>query len=297
MGRARELRPRETRIRFGIFGPTQAVVDDVEVAIPAAQQRIILAGLLLYNNRVVSIDRIAWFLWGEKLPPSAVPTIRTYVMRLRRTLGPQVAERIVTKAPGYMITVSPGESDLASFFDLHGRAGELAAEGRHAEASTALSSALALWRDAPLLDVPSPTLQDMEVPPLLELRMQTLEWWIDLELQLGRHARLVPQLSHLVRAHPLRETLTAQLMLALHGAGRQSDALAAFLHTRNLLIEQLGSEPGQELRHVQRLILRTDGGPRHARPQVPAQATDRGSAHSGHLENRWRLIGSPSFGW
>ncbi|MFD9734933.1 BTAD domain-containing putative transcriptional regulator [Umezawaea sp. NPDC059074] len=269
----------------------------MEVAIPAAQQRIILAGLLLYNNRVVSIDRIAWFLWGENLPPSAVPTIRTYVMRLRRTLGPRVAERIITKAPGYMINVGPGESDLATFFDLHGRAVDLATDGRTGEASSALSSALALWRDAPLLDVPSPTLQDMEVPPLLELRMQTLEWWIDLELGLGRHARLVPELSHLVRAHPLRETLTAQLMLALHGAGRQSDALAAFLHTRNLLIEQLGSEPGHELRHVQRLILRTDGGPQHTRPQVPEQVSGRISHHNSHLENRWRLIGSPSFGW
>ncbi|MGM1065144.1 AfsR/SARP family transcriptional regulator [Saccharothrix sp. Mg75] len=278
-----------------MFGPTEAVVDGVELSIPAAQQRVILAGLLLYSNRVVSIDRIAWFLWGEALPPSAVPTIRTYVMRLRRTLGPLAAERITTRAPGYMVTVHAGESDLTTFFELHGHAAELAAEARYAEASAALSSALALWRDAPLLDVPSSALQDVEVPPLLELRMQTLEWWIDLELQLGRHAQLVPELSHLVRAHPLRESLTTRLMLALHGAGRQSDALAAFLHTRNLLIEQLGSEPGQELRDVQRLVLRTDGGPEQARPRVPAGR--RASTKDGHLGTRWRLIGSAGFGW
>lgn len=281
----------ETEIRFGIFGPTEVFLDDVEIPVPAAQQRTILAALLLYNNRVVSIDRIAWFLWGEDLPPSAVPTIRTYVMRLRRTVGPQVAERITTKAPGYMMNVGPCESDLAKFFDLHGRAGGLATNGRLAEASSALAAALALWRDAPLLDVPSPALQEIEVPPLLELRMQTLEWWIDLELQLGRHAQLVPELSHLVRAHPLRESLTAQLMLALHRAGRQSDALAAYLHIRKMLIEQLGSEPGEELCQVQQLILRTTPGAEDV--QVPAPSHT--SILANHLENRWRLIGSPSF--
>lgn len=293
MARARGTSAPDTRIRFGIFGPTEAFLNDVEIPVPAAQQRTILAGLLLYNNRVVSIDRIAWFLWGEDLPPSAVPTIRTYVMRLRRTLGEQVAERITTKAPGYMMSVDPGESDLATFFHLHGRAAQLVAEGRIAEASVALSSALSLWRDVPLLDVPSPTLQDIEVPPLLELRMQTLEWWVDLELRLGRHSHLVPELSHLVRAHPLRESLTAQLMLALHGAGRQSDALAAFLHIRKMLIDQLGSEPGEELRHAQRLILRTTDGPRHARAPTPVRGD--ASIMANQLENRWRLIGSPSF--
>jgi DNA-binding SARP family transcriptional activator len=293
MDRARRVNAPNIRIRFGIFGPTEAFLNDVEIPVLAAQQRTILAGLLLYNNRVVSIDRIAWFLWGEDLPPSAVPTIRTYVMRLRRTLGEQIAERIITKAPGYMISVNPDESDLAMFFHLHGRATELAAAGRIAEASAALSSALSLWRDTPLLDVPSPTLRDIEVPPLLELRMQTLEWWIDLELQLGRHSHLVPELSHLVRAHPLRESLTAQLMLALHGAGRQSDALAAFLHIRKMLIDQLGSEPGEELRHAQRLILRTTDGPKHA--QAPTPVRSRTSVMANQLENRWRLIGSPSF--
>jgi len=296
MARARDVGSPDTRIRFGIFGPTEAFLDGVEIPVPAAQQRTILAGLLLYNNRVVSIDRIAWFLWGENLPPSAVPTIRTYVMRLRRTLGPLLADRITTKAPGYMMSVGPGESDLATFFDLHGRAADLTANGRLAEASSALSSALALWRDAPLLDVPSPTLQDIEVPPLLELRMQTLEWWIDLELRLGRHAHLVPELSHLVRAHPLRESLTAQLMLALHGAGRQSDALAAFLHIRKMLIDQLGSEPGEELRNVQRLILRTADSSDHARIPPQTSPPGRTSILSNQLENRWRLIGSPSFG-
>ncbi|MFD2416312.1 AfsR/SARP family transcriptional regulator [Amycolatopsis pigmentata] len=247
--------PRGTPVHFGILGPVQAVVGDAEIPIPATQQRVILAGLLLNSNRVVSIDRIAYFLWGEDLPPSSVATVRTYIMRLRRTLGPCAAGRIVTKAPGYIIDLGPGENDLASFFELRKSAAELAAEDRHAEASAALSSALALWRNAPLLDVPSPTLRDMEVPPLQELRLQTLEWRIDLDMRLGRHAQLVPELSRLVREHPLRESLTAKLMIALHRAGRQSDALAVFLRARSLLIEQLGTEPGQELRDAQRLIL------------------------------------------
>jgi DNA-binding SARP family transcriptional activator len=251
---------RGTEVHFGILGPVQTVVDGAEIPIPATQQRVVLAGLLLNTNRVVSIDRIAYFLWGEDLPPSSVATVRTYIMRLRRTLGPCAASRIITKAPGYIIELDSGENDLATFCDLRTNAANLAAENRHAEASAALSSALALWRNAPLLDVPSPTLQDMEVPPLQELRLQTLEWRIDLDMRLGRHAQLVPELSHLVREHPLRESLTAKLMIALHHAGRQSDALAVFLRARALLVEQLGTEPGQELRDAQRLILSLSAG-------------------------------------
>lgn len=260
MRRTRNDHARGTQVHFGILGPVQAVVDDAEIPIPAAQQRVILAGLLLNSNRVVSIDRIAYFLWGEDLPPSSVATVRTYIMRLRRTLGPGAAGRIITKAPGYIIDIGPGENDLSTFFGLREKAADLAAGNNYAQASATLSSALALWRNAPLLDVPSPALQDMEVPPLHELRMQTLEWRIDLDMRLGRHAQLVPELARLVREHPLRESLTAKLMIALHNAGRRSDALAVFLRTRTLLIEQLGTEPGQELRDAQRLILSPDAG-------------------------------------
>jgi DNA-binding SARP family transcriptional activator len=269
------------RLHFRILGAVQAQVGKDEVQIPAAQQRVILASLLLHNNRVVSIDRIAYFLWGENLPPSAVATIRTYVMRLRRTLGEVASERIITRAPGYMIELTNEESDLCSFLELRGKAAELAAASRVAEASATLSAGLNLWRDEPLMDIPSSPLHDGEVPPLVELHMQTMEWWIDLELQLGRHAQLTPQLSHLTRAHPLRESLTARLMLALHGAGRQSDALAAFLHTRNLLIEQLGTEPGRELCSVQHQILTGNGGDtaEHRRP-VPQSAAEPREPHS-----------------
>jgi DNA-binding SARP family transcriptional activator len=283
--RMRNLNSQETQLYFGILGPTKAMVDDTEVPIPATRQRVILAGLLLYSNRVVSIDRIAYFLWGEELPPSAVATVRTYIMRLRRTLGPQAADRITTKAPGYIMDVRPGESDLATFFDLRKKAADLAAADKLADASATLSSALALWRNAPLLDVPSPALQDMEVTPLLERRMQTLEWRIDLDLQLGRHAQLVPELSHMVRKHPLRESLTAKLMIALYGAGRQSDALAVFLRTRALLIEQLGSEPGQELCDVQRLILSLNGGSSPIRQPPPSMRVS--GSHRAGAPSQW----------
>jgi DNA-binding SARP family transcriptional activator len=279
------------RIRFDVLGSTEVVVDGLTTPIPAAQQRIIVAGLLLNSNRVVSVDRIASFLWGEELPPSAVATIRTYVMRLRRALGP-ASERLVTKAPGYLVAVDDDESDLASFFALRDRAGRLISEGRLEDAAGALARALGLWRDSPLLDVPSPTLQELEVPPLLEMRMQTLETWIDLELQLGRHAPLVPELSRLVRANPRRESFSARLMLALHGSGRRSDALDVFLRTRSVLVEQLGSEPSQELRDVQRLVLAADqdrpdrGVPVAPRPVTPA-----------NLADRWRLIGAAGAAW
>ncbi|WP_324612771.1 AfsR/SARP family transcriptional regulator, partial [Streptomyces scabiei] len=242
---------------------------------PAARQRVILAALVLNANRVVPVDNIASFVWDGTPPPSAVATIRTYVMRLRQVLGMAGRARITTRAPGYLIELEEDETDLGRFTAHRKTADALVQAGRTAQAAEELRRALALWRHDPLMDVPSRTLQDMEVSHLQRLHLQTRIWCVDLELDLQRHAEILPELWQMVREHPLHEGLIGRLMLALFRSGQQPEALDLFQRTRAALIDQLGTEPGSELRAVQRRILRAeDEPPRHRaafeeRPETP----------------------------
>src|SRR5262249_49858591 len=152
------------------------------LTISSPRQRIILATLLLNPNTVVSLDRIAGFVWDDDLPPSASATIRTYVMRLRKALGEEVAARLETRAPGYVLRVGAGETDVLDLINRRKRARALIEAGEAARASAELDAALSMCRDEPLFDVPSATLREVEVYRLQELRVQTLKWYIDIDL-------------------------------------------------------------------------------------------------------------------
>ncbi|WP_445517509.1 BTAD domain-containing putative transcriptional regulator [Streptomyces sp. NEAU-174] len=243
---------------FALLGPLVINVEGRQLTVPAARQRVLLAALLLNANRVVSADRLSHFLWDGSPPSSASATLRTYVMRLRQVLGPQAGRRIVTRSPGYLIELGERESDLGRFV-AHRRAGESAiASGDLASGAEELNRALSLWRDEPLLDIASSTLCDVEVRHLQELRRQTVGKWIDAELELGRHHRMLPELWRLVLQNPLDEPMAARLMLALSRSGQQAEALQVFQRSRALLIDQLGAEPGPELRRMQQQVLRDD---------------------------------------
>ncbi|MEU1557310.1 BTAD domain-containing putative transcriptional regulator [Streptomyces scabiei] len=244
---------------------------------PAARQRVILAALVLNANRVVPVDNIASFVWDGTPPPSAVATIRTYVMRLRQVLGRAGRARITTRAPGYLIELEEDETDLGRFTAHRKSADALVQAGRTAQAAEELRKALALWRHDPLMDVPSRTLQDMEVSHLQRLHLQTRIWCVDLELDLQRHAEILPELWQMVREHPLHEGLIGRLMLALFRSGQQPEALDLFQRTRAALIDQLGTEPGSELRAVQRRILRAEDEP----PRHRAAFEERPETHGG----------------
>ncbi|WP_350283983.1 AfsR/SARP family transcriptional regulator [Streptomyces graminofaciens] len=231
---------------------------------PAARQRVILAALVLNANRVVPVDNIASFVWDGTPPPSAAATIRTYVMRLRQVLGKAGRARITTRAPGYLIELDEDETDLGRFTAHRKTADALVQAGRTSEAVEELRKALALWRHDPLMDVPSRTLHDVEASHLQRLHLQTRIWRVDLDLELQRHAEILPELWQMVREHPLHEGLIGRLMLALFRSGQQPEALDLFQRTRAALIDQLGTEPGSELRAVQRRILcAEDEPPRH----------------------------------
>jgi DNA-binding SARP family transcriptional activator/streptogramin lyase len=222
----------------------------------------------------VSRDRLIDELWDGSPPETASTALQVHVSQLRKALGHDV---IVTQAPGYMIDVEPGALDLDRFELL-----QKEAQGLDAETSAErLGEALALWRGAPLADVDD-SVARLERAQLEERRASAVEQRIAAELDLGRHAELVPELETLVREEPLRERRRAQLMLALYRSGRQADALDTYRSGRKLLADELGLEPGGELRQLERAILAHDPSldapvaPRRIEPQTPrARARSR----------------------
>lgn len=240
---------------FGYLGPMLIEADQAGAAMPAPRQRTVLAVLLTRAGRPVPVEELAEFVWDGKPPDRAPDTLRTYVMRLRCTLGKAAGARIVTRDRGYLIEACDNEVDALRFAQAY-RDGAAAYRARKwATARAALARGLALWRGDPLSDVPSQLLRDAEVPALERLRLQALQWRIDADLRLGGGEDLVAELQELTSREPLREQLQALLMTALARCGRAGEALAVYQQVRDLLVGELGIEPGPELRELQRLIL------------------------------------------
>lgn len=231
-------------MEFRILGPLEVVDGDRALSLGGERQRAILALLLTRANEVVSTDRLIDELWGARPPRKALNTIQYYISQLRKTLG---ADRIVTRAPGYLIRVGPEELDLARFEQLLER-----------DNAEALREALDLWRGPALADLTFEQFAQAEAARLEELRMAALERRIELDLAAGRDAELVGEVERLIAEHPLRERLRGQLMRALYRAGRQAEALAAYQVARRTLVESLGIEPCQPLQELERAILRHD---------------------------------------
>jgi DNA-binding SARP family transcriptional activator len=247
------------RVAFGVLGPLRVTGSDgVPIGVPAAKQRIILAALLLSANMTVSAGQLADALWEASPPPTAAASIRTYVSRLRRTLGP-AGRRLVSRPAGYAIEIrEPSELDLTEVARLRGQSQEAAAAGNWSRAASLCRQALSLWRGAPLEDTPSAALQLSDAERLTELRIEIATACIDAELNLGQASSLVTELRELAGLYPLREHLQAQLMLAYYRCGRQTEALAAYHAIRGTLATELGIEPGPELRTLHQLILAAD---------------------------------------
>ena len=246
-------------VRFGLLGPLH-VVDGAGAAraVPAAKQRIVLAALLLGDGRMVSAAGLAEALWDASAPPNAPSVLRTYVMRLRRALGP-AGVRIAGRPPGWALELhGPEEFDLAEVDGLWRASRAAAGAGEWRQVSSLLARALSLWRGEPLVDVPSAALARREAGRLAELRLQVIEARVDADLRLGRHGELVAELRGLAAEHPLREHMRVQLMLACYRCGHQGAALEVYRDTRCTLAEELGVEPGHELREMHQKILAAD---------------------------------------
>jgi DNA-binding SARP family transcriptional activator/tetratricopeptide (TPR) repeat protein len=257
-------------VEFRLLGPLELIADDGRlIELPAGQPRALLALLLLETGRVVSVDRLLAALWGDEVPATAAKVVQGYVWRLRKLLPEGLLE---TREPGYVLRLEDDQLDLYRFERMRREAGVAAAGGRWQAAAEQLTSALALWRGAPLADVADQLRLPGELAALDELRLVTLEERLAAELALGGSGELVAELEALVSQHPLRERLHGQLMTALYRSGRQAEALAAYQVARSTLVDELGLEPGRELRELEQAILRQDptldrarDGPAHAR--------------------------------
>ncbi|MEV0388970.1 BTAD domain-containing putative transcriptional regulator [Nonomuraea sp. NPDC050643] len=256
--------------RFGVLGALEVVRDGVPIAVSARKQRIALATLLLQANQHVSLDQLAERMWdGREAPEDARGAVQTHIGRLRRTLLEHGDERqlIRTRGEGYVLELAAEELDVAVFLDLVARAKKAGqADDEEGEADL-LRRALALWRGPALVDVPSESLYRDHVLVLTEQRVQVLERWFGLGLRSGRHDELVVELKAATMAHPLRERLQAQLMLALYRSGHQAEALQVYHTVGNMLRQELGVGPGDELRKLHHDIL--TGDPALLIPSVP----------------------------
>lgn len=227
------------------------------MAVPAAKQRALLAVLAVRAGELVPTDELAEIVWDGMPPGRAADTIRNYVKRLRFRLG-SAGRQIVTSRPGYRLEVAEDELDLRVFTRLCRDGGAAVRAEDWAAAFGGLGQALGLWRGEPFADAGCERLRREQAPPLSELRLQAAEWRAEAGLALGRHAELASELAGWCAAEPLRERFVALRMLALYRSGRQADALAAYQQARRMLVDELGVEPGEELRRLHQQILARD---------------------------------------
>lgn len=239
-------------MEYRVLGPLEVWSGRRPVQLRGSKPRAVLAVLVLHANEVVPSDRLLAELWGDHPPTHASAALHNHVSRLRQDLGPGAVE---TKRWGYLLRCELEEVDLERFERLlAGAAASLAAEDRRAR----LAEALSLWRGPALADLACEPALSLAIARLEDLRLVALERRIDADLELGAHEELVPELEALVAEEPLRERLRGQLILALYRSGRQAEALEAYREAREVLVEELGIEPGLELRALERAILCQD---------------------------------------
>jgi DNA-binding SARP family transcriptional activator len=253
-------------MEFSVLGPLSLRAGNLTITPTAPKTRQVLALLLMYANQMVSVSAIIRELWNDDPPRSALTTLQTYVLKLRRLfaaglqLGPaQVsAEVLVTRVGGYLLKVDPGTLDMHRFERLARDGRAALATGDGDLAATRLRAALALWRDRALVDVQAGPLLSVQVARLEEARLAALEYRIEADLMLGLHRELLSELACLAAQHPLHENIHVQLMVALYRSGRRSDALDVYHRMRTRLVDELGLEPSANMRRMQQAILAAD---------------------------------------
>ncbi|WP_424534729.1 AfsR/SARP family transcriptional regulator [Sphaerisporangium viridialbum] len=256
-------------MEFLLLGPVEAWHRGERLSLGGPKPRALMAALLLSAGRVVSGERLVDALWGDRPPSSANALIQTYVYGLRRALVQAGQDHLLeTRPPGYLIRPEHGQLDLRTFEDRVAEGRRHAAEDRHDAAADELRAALALWRGSALGGI-GDALRG-EAGRLEQTRLSVLEERIGAELAMHREAELVGELTELVWAYPTRERLRGRLMTALYRLGRQADALAVYHEGRRALADELGVDPGAELRHLFEAMLRGDPSP--ARPGVQRSA-------------------------
>ncbi|MGI5453840.1 ABC transporter substrate-binding protein [Streptomyces sp. CA-249302] len=264
---------------FGVLGPLRVMRSGTALPLGGPRQRAVLALLLIEADRVVTLDRLVDEIWGDDPPDGAVTSLQTYVFHLRRILEPgrargAAAELLVTEGRGYRLRTDPAATDAGRFEAAVRKGREELDEGRHADAGRTLRAALELWCGAVLEDLGEYGFVRREAARLEDVRLAALEARVETDLASGRHAAVVGELEQLVAAHPFREQLCAQLMLALYRCGRQAEALACYRRLRERLADELGLDPDESVRRVHQAVLAHDpsaAAPRRVLGPVPGR--------------------------
>ncbi|MGD9999196.1 MAG: BTAD domain-containing putative transcriptional regulator [Ilumatobacteraceae bacterium] len=251
-------------MHFRILGPLE-IHDDQRGPVPLDSPRLraVVCRLLIDPGRVVPAESLVTSLWGDDAPPGAAGTVQTYVTRLRRVLEPGRQARgtatvLLTRPSGYAIALDDSDVDAAEMERLVRSGSEALARGDATTAASMLASARAMWRGRPFHDVADAPWALPSVARLEQLHVTAIELQVDACLALGDHGTAIGELERHVHDHPLHERYWAQLITALYRSGRQSDALRAYSRCRETLRDELGVEPGPELRALERAVLAHD---------------------------------------
>jgi DNA-binding SARP family transcriptional activator len=254
-----------------------AEVNGGSIVPTAGKPRQILALLALYPGRVMPVPTLMEEIWGTEPPQSALTTLQTYILQLRRRLGTAMGpgspagakDVLATRHGGYLLQIEPGSVDV-HHYDRLVKEGQSAFEaGDNQVSADRFRTALELWQGPALVDVKAGPVLEIEAMRLEESRLVTVERRIDADLRLGRHAELIAELMELTARHLQHEGLHSQAMLALYRSGRQASALEVYRKLRMRLIEELGVEPSPQLQRMHQAMLAVDpaldvlAGPRH----------------------------------
>ncbi|HEX4976535.1 MAG TPA: BTAD domain-containing putative transcriptional regulator, partial [Nocardioides sp.] len=245
-------------MEVSVLGPLRVTGRSGAVDIRGIKERTLLAHLVAADGRMVPTGDLIDSLWGEEPPRTAAKALQTYVLRLRNVLEPDrdgAPTLLVTDGPGYRLAADHVTVDADEFARLVQMAQNLLDEGQLPAAATTVTEALALWRGPAYAGFEDTAFGRAESRRLDELRLTAREVGLGAELRMGRSGAVVAEVERLVEAHPLQERWWQLLVLALYREGRQSDALAAYQRARQTLADELGVDPGPELRRLHDQVL------------------------------------------
>jgi DNA-binding SARP family transcriptional activator len=254
------------RVDIKVLGPLEVSVAGASVVPTANKPSQLLAMLALNAGHVVTISTLLEEIWGSCPPRSAVPTLHTYVLQLRKKIqqaleaGGHRSPRdvLITRRCGYVLDVAPDDVDATRYQELSAQGHDAADRDDHQGAAAKLAAALRLWRGQAFADIAVGSQLRVETTRLEEIRLSDLDLRIETDLRLGRHHQLIGELATLCARYPLHENFYSLYMLALYRSGRQGQALEAYQRVRTLTVANLGVDPSPPLRRLQRAILRGD---------------------------------------
>jgi DNA-binding SARP family transcriptional activator/pimeloyl-ACP methyl ester carboxylesterase len=281
-------------VEFHILGPLEVTSGGRLLSVGGTRTRAVLAFLLMNANTVMSADRLAEEVWPGLAHRRAAANLQVRLSELRKALrSVGEGDRLATQAPGYVLRITHDELDVLRFRQLAASGREALAAGDAATAVRLLDESLALWRGPALADLGDLQFATLEQARLEEERLGVFESRVDAQLMCGRHREPIAELETLTTEHPLRERFWSQRMLALYRAGRQADALRAYRELRSTLIDQLGIEPGPELRELEAQILRQDPalGYRPAQQTGARAQPETRYAENGEIHIAYQVLG------